>query len=491
LRRPECQAFPQGKTTRAPKAGFAATFSADALDESVVSFEGGKELLSCGQRGAQEQGNMAISDAWLRYAPKPRELSGGDAWNVFLSYRSVNRAWVLNLYDVLRELKHKVFLDQCVLKAGDELTKHLEEALKTSQAGVLIWSSATQDSGWVRREYEVLERQATRKPGFQFVPLRLDSSALPGFAESRVFLDFSTYPDGPNGGELLRLLHAIVGRPLSYEAASFAAQQDEAAQEAANKINAAIRIGNAKRLQQLFEQSGLPWQTSAMLGCKAAEGLTKLGCTDEAIAMLIEIEKNFRKAIRPKQLRALALARRSAKTGNEQDLAAAQDILAELYESGERDPETLGILARTWMDRYDRTKQTHYLRQSRSYYASAFAAAQDDYYTGINAASKSVFLGTPDDLNKAMEYAKRVQDIVDHKIWPEDYWKTATVAEALLIQKQYQEAAHFYEEAVALAPNDRGSHETTWTQARRLMEKLEPSTEERALIAKPFEHLQA
>ena len=78
-----------------------------------------------------------------------------------------------------------------------------------------------------------------------------------------------------------------------------------------------------------------------MLGCKAAEGLTKLGYTDEAIAMLIEIEKNFRKAIRPKQLRALALARRSAKTGNEQDLAAAQDILAELYEVAEtrsRDP---------------------------------------------------------------------------------------------------------------------------------------------------------
>jgi hypothetical protein len=442
------------------------------------------------ERGAQEQGNMAISDAWLRYAPKPRELSGGDAWNVFLSYRSVNRKWVLNLYDVLRELKHKVFLDQCALKAGDELTKHLEEALKTSQAGVLIWSSATQDSEWVRREYEVLERQATRKPGFQFVPLRLDSSDLPSFAENRVFLDFSTYPDGPNGGELLRLLHAIVGCPLSYEAAAFAAQQDEAAQEAANKINAAIRIGNPKRLQQLFEQNGLPWQTSAMLGCKAADGLTKLGCTDEAIAILTEIEKNFRKAIRPKQLHALALARRAAKTGNEEDLAAAQDILAELYESGERDPETLGIFARTWMDRYDRENNIHYLRQSRSYYASAFEDAQDDYYTGINAASKSAFLGTHEDLNKAMEYAKRVQDIVDRKIWP-DYWKTATVAEALLIQKQYQEAAHFYQEAVALALNERGSHETTWTQARRLMEKLEPSPEERALIAKPFEHLQS
>ena len=32
----------------------------------------------------------------------------------------------------------------------------------------------------------------------------------------------------------------------------------------------------------------------------------------------------------------------------------------------------------------------------------------------------------------------RAQDIVGQKIWPGDYRKTATVAEALLIQKQYQ-----------------------------------------------------
>ncbi len=52
---------------------------------------------------------MAVAGEWLKYAPKPRELGGTDKWNVFLSYRSVNRAWVLNLYDVLRELGHKVF----------------------------------------------------------------------------------------------------------------------------------------------------------------------------------------------------------------------------------------------------------------------------------------------------------------------------------------------------------------------------------------------
>src|ERR1017187_8090917 len=76
--------------------------------------------------------------------------------------------WVLNLYDVLAQQGHKVFIDQCVLKAGDQLTKRLQDALQTSQSAGLVWSSATGDSEWVNREYDVLERQATEKRGFQF-----------------------------------------------------------------------------------------------------------------------------------------------------------------------------------------------------------------------------------------------------------------------------------------------------------------------------------
>jgi tetratricopeptide (TPR) repeat protein len=429
---------------------------------------------------------MAIAGEWLKHAPKPRALGGADRWNVFLSYRSVNRAWVLNLYDVLRELGHKVFLDQTALKAGDQLIKELQDALKTSQAGVLIWSSATQDSEWVQREYQTLERLAADRKGFRFVPLRLDRSALPLFAENRIFLDFADYPDGPNGGELLRLLHAIADVPLSEEAARFAAEQDEAAQQAANKVRAAIDIGREKRLIDLFQEDGLPWRVSAALGCKAAEGLTKLGRNDEALTMLKQLEAQFPKAIRPKQLRALALARRAAKTKNAEDLDEAQAILAELYAAGERDPETLGILARTWMDRYDADQDSAALQKSRDLYADAFGAARDDYYTGINAAAKSVFLGTPADLEKANDYAARVLDIVGTNAWPSDYWKTATVAEAFLMQKNYPKAAEIYRAAIAMAPKEMGSHGTSWTQASRLMAKLGATAEEQALIKQAF-----
>src|SRR3954469_4674987 len=90
--------------------------------------------------------SVSLPNEWLKYAPPPRPLGPGENWNVFLSYRSVNRPWVLNLYDVLRQQGQKVFIDQCVLLPGDPLILRLQDALNTSQAGVLIWSKATGDS---------------------------------------------------------------------------------------------------------------------------------------------------------------------------------------------------------------------------------------------------------------------------------------------------------------------------------------------------------
>jgi tetratricopeptide (TPR) repeat protein len=167
----------------------------------------------------------------------------------------------------------------------------------------------------------------------------------------------------------------------------------------------------------------------------------------------------------------------------------AQEILGELYEQGERDPETLGIYGRTWMDRYTKSGDVSDLQQSRDLYAEAFERAPDDYYTGINAAAKSVFVGTPDDLNKAADYAERVQKIVGNAARAGDYWMTATVGEVFLIQKNYRDAARLYEMAVAMARKEIASHLSTWKQACRLMEKLRPSQEERSLVRQVFTHL--
>ena len=420
-----------------------------------------------------------ISSEWLKYAPKPNPLKDGEVWNVFLSYRSVNRGWVLNLYDVLTELGFKVFLDQYVLKPGDSLVRVLEDALATTQAGVLVWSTAAMDSEWVRNEYDVMMSKATSNKSFHFVPIKVDKVTLPAFATTKVFIDFTDYPDGPNGGDLLRLLHGIVGKAMTNEAIHFAYEQDEAAGVILAKIKAAIRNGRPEKLLQLYYESGVPWKTSSSLGCKTAEGLIKLGSEDQAIDMLNAMEGYFSKSIRPKQLKALALARR----GRGNDLVEAQDILGQLYSNNHLDPETLGIYGRTYMDQYRISHKISDLRQSRNYYAEAFEKAPDDYYTGINAASKSILLG---EIDQGISFAKKVQALVGEKVVVGDYWQTATVAEVLLIQKKYDQAAVMYQQAVGMAPNEKSSHESTANQARLLLEKLGADLETKREVVGAF-----
>jgi len=67
----------------------------------------------------QVEERMTTAISWQEMAPDPPALAAGQRWHVFLSYRSVNRPWVVHLYDVLRGHGYEVFLDQVVLVPGD------------------------------------------------------------------------------------------------------------------------------------------------------------------------------------------------------------------------------------------------------------------------------------------------------------------------------------------------------------------------------------
>jgi len=121
-----------------------------------------------------------------------------------------------------------------------------------------------------------------------------------------------------------------------------------------------------------------------------------------------------------------------------------------------------------------------FLLKSRDLYRQAFEAFPNDYYTGINAASKSLLAGEKE---TAMQLAARVQKIVGDKPKPGDYWMTATVAEVQLLQGRYDAAAALYEAAVLIAPLDEGSHETSCKQAKLLLDALGAPDDKKALIA--------
>jgi hypothetical protein len=56
-----------------------------------------------------------------------------------------------------------------------------------------------------------------------------------------------------------------------------------------------------------------------------------------------------------------------------------------------------------------------------------------------------VFLG---EVDKALDYADKIERIVGDKEIKGDYWKTATVAEVMLIKKNYSAASNMYQKAI-------------------------------------------
>jgi TIR domain-containing protein/tetratricopeptide repeat protein len=417
-----------------------------------------------------------MADNWIDLAPKPDGLAPGKTWHVFISYRSLSRPWALALYDILNGLGYKIFLDQYVLTAAAPLARSLSEALSASQSAILVWSGKYEDSEWCKKEFSTLETMENAKKGFHYVIGRVDDSELPDYIGAKLWVDFSQQPEGPGGSGLLKMLYGMQDKAPPPEAVKRAAHVDEEMQDGLASVKACREAGDVDGLVGLTATDDMAWTGSPMLLCAAAEGLIAMKKIPGALKVLDSAEKAFPKALRPKQLRGLALARSG-------ETLKAQIVLGKLYAAGQIGPETLGILARTWMDRYGQTGDRTFLLKSRDLYRQAFEAFPSDYYTGVNAASKSLLLGEKE---TAGQLAKRVQDIVGDKAAPGDYWWTATVAEVQLLQGNYDAAASLYQSAVLAAPLDHGSHESSYDQAKLLLDALGAPPEQKAKIAASF-----
>lgn len=414
----------------------------------------------------------AALETWLGFAPKPPQLDSALRWHVFLSYRSVNRHWILQLYDVLRHLGYNVFLDQYVLSAAAPLALSLSEELDRSANAIMMWSGDFDDSAWCLKEFTTLETKENACTGFHYVIAKLDDAPLPALASSKIYVDFADQREGPGGRGLLQLLYGLSGAPLPPDAIVLAAKIDDDTQNDRLTIRAARASGDAAALVQISKSDSLAWTSLPALGCETAEALIALDQYDSALQILEKQRAAFPLALRPQQLTGLALARRG-------EWQPAQMVLGRLYAAGEIDPETLGIYGHTWMDRYRQTNDRLYLLRARDLYRQAFEASPKDYYSGVNAASKSMLLGERD---TALQLAARVEKITGTSPVPNDYWRTSTIAELQVLQSNFARAAELYECAVAGAPLETGSHRSSWDEASLLLNTLGASVQQAAAI---------
>ncbi len=103
----------------------------------------------------------------------------------------------------------------------------------------MVWSDSYEDSEWCRKEFNYLEGRENQAQGFRYVIAKLDGTKLPGFAQGKIFVDFSERHEGPGGSDILRMLHGLAGKPLAEKAVRLAADVDEEVKRARAAIQAA------------------------------------------------------------------------------------------------------------------------------------------------------------------------------------------------------------------------------------------------------------
>ena len=86
----------------------------------------------------------------------------GFVYDVFISYSHDDFDWVSRFAERLESEGLRVARDEVVLKPGDVLTHAIEQAIRDSAHGILVFSPASVASGWVQQEYAALMQRSIR-----------------------------------------------------------------------------------------------------------------------------------------------------------------------------------------------------------------------------------------------------------------------------------------------------------------------------------------
>lgn len=117
-------------------------------------------------------------------------MAASFAYDVFLSHNSADKPRVRKLAERLKQAGLRVWLDEWVIKAGDDIYLAIKRGLEAARVQVLCLSPAALGSEWVALERStVLFRDPTNQ-GRRFVPLLLADCELPDTLRRYKYVDF-------------------------------------------------------------------------------------------------------------------------------------------------------------------------------------------------------------------------------------------------------------------------------------------------------------
>jgi hypothetical protein len=368
----------------------------------------------------------------------------GRKYHAFVSYRSTDRAFALDLVERLEARGFKLYIDQNELLPGDELATSLQDGIAASRAALALVSRKWLESPWCRKEASTLLHSAIEH-GTRVIPLRLDDCELPSMFDSMLWIDFAGKPRADDEG-VERIVAGLVGRPVALRPPAPAA------------ASAPVPASAWSRIEQLGQDP-----RDARLS--SAQALISVGEPRIALSLL----EDAGDGTRARQLRALALAKCRR-------LDEAIRELEPLYATGQIDAETGGILAGRYKEKWlEGNKLSPYLNKSFRVYRIAWERS-GDLYPGVNVLAAALYLEkdapallAPRDRDAVAAIAKEV-DRKSEEIGEDeqDNWKLATRAEVrLLVHRDLDDARRFYSLAAGAKPQAHQEIAVMRRQARR------------------------
>ncbi|MFW6692882.1 toll/interleukin-1 receptor domain-containing protein [Streptomyces sp. MAR4 CNX-425] len=130
------------------------------------------------------------------------------AYDVYVSHSPADAAWARAFAGRLRASGLRVADDEVVRTPGGLRVHAVEQAIRDSAHGLLVFSPRSADDGWVLQEYAALMERSIES-GRLFIPVLVGDVVLPEFARTRFSADFRDVDDDTYARRLEQTVRAL------------------------------------------------------------------------------------------------------------------------------------------------------------------------------------------------------------------------------------------------------------------------------------------
>lgn len=115
--------------------------------------------------------------------------------SVFISYSSKDASEARRLSRELTRHNIKTWIDEYEILPGDSITQKISEGIRQSDFLIVILSSNSLNSDWVRFEIENAFAKNREASSIRLIPVRIDDSSVPEYLKNIRYVDLTTNYD--------------------------------------------------------------------------------------------------------------------------------------------------------------------------------------------------------------------------------------------------------------------------------------------------------